>query len=235
MAGKRQNMAPMWKNRWKRGSWWTHSTSWSRVSGMYSTWTQTEWNHYWDTHVWITYFCWSNWKITRGRKTSRPDRRVVLRHGRTCSKFCWEMLRTGERQKQSSCVKFRVLAWMITNSKRESLNQLENFYRNAHKLFWHVCTWHEFGRRDILWSVNKLARSVTKWTRACDKRLSRLISYIHHTNDHRPYCHVGNTAQHCRLGLFQDSDFAGSTLRNKKSNSVRILCIFGSRTFVTLN
>ena len=37
------------------------------------------------------------------------------------------------------------------------------------------------GRPDILWSVNKFARSITKWTKACDKRLSRLISYNHHT------------------------------------------------------
>ena len=65
------------------------------------------------------------------------------------------------------------------------------------------------GRPDILWFVNKLARSITKWTKACDKRLLRLISYIHHTCDYRQYCHVGNTAKHCRLGLFQDSDFAG--------------------------
>ena len=65
------------------------------------------------------------------------------------------------------------------------------------------------GRPDILWSVKKLARSATKWTRACAKRLARLISYIHHTSDNRRNCHVGNTAQHCRLGLFPDSDFAG--------------------------
>ena len=26
------------------------------------------------------------------------------------------------------------------------------------------------GRPDILWSVNKPARAVTKWTKACDKR-----------------------------------------------------------------
>ena len=58
------------------------------------------------------------------------------------------------------------------------------------------------GRLDILWSVNKLARAVTKWTSACD-----LTSYIHHTNDYRQCCHVGNTAQHCRLSRFQDSDF----------------------------
>ena len=37
------------------------------------------------------------------------------------------------------------------------------------------------GRPDIQWSVNKLARSITKWTKASDKRLNRLISSIHHT------------------------------------------------------
>ena len=46
------------------------------------------------------------------------------------------------------------------------------------------------GRLDILWSVNKLARSITKWTKACDKRLNRLISYTHHTCEYRQYCHV---------------------------------------------
>ena len=74
------------------------------------------------------------------------------------------------------------------------------------------------GRPDILWSVNKLARSITKWTKACDKRLNRLISYIHHTSEYKQYCHVGNTAKQCRLGLFQDSDFAGD-LEDSKSTS----------------
>ena len=81
------------------------------------------------------------------------------------------------------------------------------------------------GRADILWSVNKLARSVTKWTPPCDRRLARLISYTHHKNDYRQYCHVGKTAQHCRLGLFQDSDFAGD-LEDSKSISEGVLCIF---------
>ena len=34
------------------------------------------------------------------------------------------------------------------------------------------------GRPYILWSVNELARAVTKRTRACDKRLARLISFF---------------------------------------------------------
>ena len=84
---------------------------------------------------------------------------------------------------------------------------------------------------DILWSVNKLARAVTKWARACDKRLASLTSYIHRTSDHTQFCHVGNTAQPCRLELFQDSDFA-EDLEDSKATSGGILCIFGSRTLV---
>ena len=43
------------------------------------------------------------------------------------------------------------------------------------------------GRPDILCSVNKLARSITKWTKACDKRLSPLISYIQYTCDYKEF------------------------------------------------
>ena len=77
-------------------------------------------------------------------------------------------------------------------------------------------------RPDILWFVNKLARAVTK----CDKRLARLISYIHHTSDYRQYCYVRNTGQQCRLGLFQDSDFSGDP-EDSKTTSGGVLCILG--------
>ena len=90
------------------------------------------------------------------------------------------------------------------------------------------------GRPDVLWSVNKLARWITKWTKACDKRLNRLISYIHHTYEYKQYCHVGNTAKQCRLGLFQDSDF-GRDLEDLKSTSGGTLCVFGSHTFVPIS
>ena len=90
------------------------------------------------------------------------------------------------------------------------------------------------GRPDILWSVNKLARSITKWTKACDKRLNRLSSYIHHTSEYKQYCHVGNTAKQCRLELFHDSDFAGD-LEDSKSTSGGTLCIFGSHTSVPIS
>ena len=42
---------------------------------------------------------------------------------------------------------------------------------------------------------------------------------------------MGNTAGQCRLGLFQDSNFAGD-LEDSKSTSGGTLCILGSHTFV---
>ena len=82
-------------------------------------------------------------------------------------------------------------------------------------------------------SVNKLARAVTKWE-ICGRRLARLISYIHQASKYRQYCFLGNTAQQCRLGLFQDSDFAGD-FANSTSTSGEILCIFGTYTIVPTN
>ena len=68
----------------------------------------------------------------------------------------------------------------------------------------------------------------------CDKRLSRLISYIHRTCEYKRYCSVGNTAKQCTLGLFPDSDFAGD-LEDSKTNSGGTLCVFGSHTFVPIS
>ena len=45
---------------------------------------------------------------------------------------------------------------------------------------------------------------------------------------------MGNTAKQCRLGLFEDSDFAGD-LKDSKSTSGGTLCVFGSHTFVPIS
>ena len=80
----------------------------------------------------------------------------------------------------------------------------------------------------------KLARAITKRTRACDKPQACLISYMHGTSEYKQHCHVGNTAQQCRSGPFQDSSFAGD-FEDSKSTSGGTLCIFGSRTFVPIS
>ena len=68
------------------------------------------------------------------------------------------------------------------------------------------------GRPDILWSVNKLARSITKWTKSCDKRLSRLSSY---NSSYMWIQTVLSCGKHCP--------------------SSGTLCIFGSHTFVPIS
>ena len=45
---------------------------------------------------------------------------------------------------------------------------------------------------------------------------------------------MGNTAKQCRLGLFQDYDFAGD-LEDSKSTSGGTLCVFESHTFVPIS
>ena len=50
-----------------------------------------------------------------------------------------------------------------------------------------------------------LTRSVTQWTKASDKRLARLMSYINHT---KQYWCVGEHTEDCKLWLCQDASFA---------------------------
>ena len=116
---------------------------------------------------------------------------------------------------------------MTINSKKRKNESVGEFSTVCSQIVLKCLYLARIGRPDILWPANKLACAVTKWTKACDKRLARLISYIHHRSEYRHYCYVGNTAQQCRLGLFQDSDFAGDLEGG-------ILCIFGSQTFAPI-
>ena len=118
--------------------------------------------------------------------------------------------------------------------KEEEMKSVGELSQVCSQIVLKCCYLARIGRLDILWSVNKLARSITKRTKACDKRLNRLISYIHHTSEYKQYCYVGNTGKQCRLGLFQDSDFAGD-LEDSKSTSGGTLCVFGSHTFVPIS
>ena len=127
-------------------------------------------------------------------------------HARKCvERYC----AVANKEAGAIVKKFQVLACMIIMSGRRNLNQSKNYPNYAHTLSSNACTWHELVELTFHGQRTKLARSVTTWTGARDRGLADLISYLHHTSDYRQCCHVGNTAQHCRLGLSQDSDFAG--------------------------
>ena len=89
-------------------------------------------------------------------------------------------------------------------------------------------------RVDLLYSVNVLAREVTKWNVACDKRLHRLISYINCTADHVMTSFIGDRVEDCDLLLFCDASFAGD-LQDSKSTSGAILVLVGPNTFCPIS
>ena len=147
----------------------------------------------------------------------------------------WKYIANWANKTTNNYTKSRHHIWMTTNLKDEEIGSVGDLSSVCSQIVLKCLSLARIGRPGILWSVNKLARAVKKWTKACDKRLARLISSVHHTCEYRQYCFfVGNTAQQCRLGLFQDSDFAGD-LEDSKSTSGAILCMFGSRTFVPVS
>ena len=85
-------------------------------------------------------------------------------------------------------------------------------------------------RPDLLWTVNALAREVTKWTVACDKRLHRLMCYINATENDVMTSFCGDKAADCKLMLYVDASFAGC-INSSKSTTGALLCVVGPRTF----
>ena len=140
------------------------------------------------------YFCWSNWKITRVWKPSQKSCCVVLRHWKTCSQIRWKRLRIVDKED-----------WAVIQIFQSLLGWSSSYQEGRTWISWRIlevcsqivlrCLYvARIGRPDILWSVIKLARSVTEWTRhkLATYVLARWISYNQHASD----C---NTVQHCRL------------------------------------
>ena len=89
-------------------------------------------------------------------------------------------------------------------------------------------------RPDLYWTINHLARQVTKWNVACDKRLKRLNAYIHHTENRVQYNYAGDHPRDCKLVMFADASFAGD-IKDSKSTTGGILYLMGPNTCVHLN
>ena len=88
-------------------------------------------------------------------------------------------------------------------------------------------------RPELLWAVNTLAREVTKWTKACDRRLHRLMSYMHFHKQDVLTAHAGDQISDCKIMMFADASFAGD-LRDSKSTSGMYMAIAGPHTWVPL-
>ena len=89
------------------------------------------------------------------------------------------MLRTGKQKDRAVIKSFKSLD--DHHFKKEDPESVGEVSKVCAQIVLKCLCLARIGRLGILWSGDKLARSVTTWTGACDKRLARLISYIHHT------------------------------------------------------
>ena len=106
------------------------------------------------------------------------------------------ILRTGE---QNNSTVFQSLNDHQVNE--EEMGSVGELSKVRSQIVLNVCISHALGDLIFFGSVNKLARAITNWTRACDKRLACFISYIHHTCEllscgkHRTTMQVGTVSR----------------------------------------
>ena len=148
---------------------------------------------------------------------------MVLWHGGSCKEMCGAILWVSKQDGSTTLQSINSMHWWPSFQRRRNENLLENCHKYALKLFWNGYTWHVL--EDLIFHG--------QWTNLHDRSQNgpKLVtnawidwySYFHHTCEYKQYCFVGNTAKQCRLGLFQDSDFAGD-LEDSKSTSAGTLC-----------
>ena len=179
---------------------------WPRVFGKYPTWMQIEREYYCRTqeYVRIPTFCWNNWKVTwvGGNLTQKLSRGHTI--WKDMRKMCGKILRTGQQKDCAVVQRFNSYVWTTITSRKKNRRRLET----CPKVCWQVvfkCLYvARIGRFDMLTCTSCHKMDWTLWQTLSSFDILTFITRV--TTDN---CHVGNTAQHSRLRLFLDSDFAG--------------------------
>ena len=80
-------------------------------------------------------------------------------------------------------------------------------------------------RPDLLWTVNALARQLTKWNRACDIRLKRLMGYMKGTREKVIVSYIGDALSECKLAMFSDASYAADVQDSKSMSGMYIALV----------
>ena len=99
-----------------------------------------------------------------------------------------KILRTCERKRLNSYTKSQLHVFDEHQFKEEEIGSVGESSNGCLQNVLKCLNLARIGRPGILWSVNKLARAITKWTRACDKRFCTFG--LLHSSEFKQYCHV---------------------------------------------
>ena len=186
----------------------TNIFPWSCILGMHSetVWKKQRYCGQLQSYVWISNFRAWNWK-------NFHTLRICVSQNFCFSSWSYDMEGSCTRNVWNDVVRWQTgrlnnfykVSTPCIDDHHFQERRIEICRENCHKLCSQMVLemlvyLARIGRPDNLWSVNKLARSITKWTKACDKRLNRLISNIHHTCEYKQYCYVGYTTQTMQAG-----------------------------------
>ena len=212
MAGKKHNMTPMSKKLMKNvDRWLTNMISWSCTLGMHSAWMQTEWRYCGTVkrNVWITCFCWRNWKFTG---VGKPHANTVA--------WSYDMEGHARTRVERYC--------KLAIKKTEQLYNVSSpcfDEKVALKSSWNACSWHAL-------------LGPTFYTQACDRGLARLTSYTHHLSDYRQHFMWATRLSNVDW-VYSKTQILLATLRTQNQQGGRrrergIFCLFGKRAFVPI-
>ena len=223
LAGKKQNIDPMWKLLNKEVDLGEPT---SFLDNVYSVWLHStrlrnkqRYCGQLQSHVWIQNFRRSNRKITVLWKSAYLF--VVLRHGGSCQEMCGTILRASEQNNKANIQSYNSMPWWpsIQRSIGIGWRIVKSLLTDCSEML--VFGTHWQARHSVV-SKHTCTSSHQSGQENVTTLLARLISYIHLTCEHRQKCFVGNSAHQCRLGKFQDSDFAGD-LEDSQSTSVNFV------------
>ena len=145
-------------------------------------------------------------------------------------KMRWVILRIGEQKDRAFFQSLHTLfGWsQLQEGRHGSVGELSNVCSQMALKFLYLAI---IGRLDLLWSVNKFPRGVTK----VNESLWQTLSSFDFTHSHewpQTILPCGQYGAALSIGLFRDSDFSRD-LEDSKSTSGRLLRVFGGRTFVS--
>ena len=89
-------------------------------------------------------------------------------------------------------------------------------------------------RFDLSRPVCTFAREITKWNRACDKRLHRLICHLKYTRARSLHGWIGDSTDKLPFMLFADASYADCVTTSKSATSA-FAALVGPNAFFPLN